>query len=125
MADPVGEFSLEHKGSTYIKTDDGLDGYVNFMGDATGYGTVMGTLKVSNPLTGSIATSGPCTWSSQAFLEDGTTVTAYGEGTYEQQASQQRWKVTLNLQISNGDSIRSEGEIDLETLVFSGNIYEA
>ncbi len=116
----AGEFSLEHKGTTYIKTDDGLDNYVNFQGTATGYGTVIGTLKGSNPLTGSISTSGPCTWSSQAFLEDGTTVTAYGEGSYEQLTDQQKWNITLDIEISNGDKIRSEGQIDLTTLIFSG-----
>lgn len=116
----AGEFSLEHKGTTYIKTDDGLDNYVNFQGTATGYGTVIGTLKGSNPLTGPISTSGPCTWSSQAFLEDGTTVTAHGEGSYEQLTDQQKWNITLDIEISNGDKIRSEGQIDLVTLVFSG-----
>ena len=125
MSDSVGEFSLEHKGTTYIKTDESLDSYANFAGTATGYGSVFGTLKVSNPLAGSIPTSGDCTWSSQAFLEDGTTVTGFGEGTFDQQPGQHQWKITLNIQISNGDSLRSEGEIDLATLLFKGAMYEA
>ena len=124
MSDPVGEFSFKHQGSTYIKTEDGLDNYVNFVGTATDFGTVFGTLKVSNPLSGPVSNSGACTWSSQAFLDDGTTVTAHGEGSYEQLAGEQRWQIALTIQISNGDSLRSEGEIDLETLVFSGKIYE-
>ncbi len=125
MSDPVGEFTLEHKGTTYLKSDDGLDSYANFAGTATGYGSVFGTLKVSNPLSGTVPTSGACTWTSQAFLEDGTTVTAYGEGTFEQEAGQHKWKINLTIQISNGDSLRSEGEIDLETLIFSGAMFEA
>ncbi len=124
MSDPIGEFTLEHKGTTYLKTDDGLDNYINFSGTATGYGSVFGTLKTSNPLTGSVPTTGACTWSSQAFLEDGTTVTAYGEGNFEQVSDQQKWKINLNIQVSNGDNLRSEGEIDLETLMFSGVMYE-
>jgi hypothetical protein len=123
MADPVGEFSLEHGGTTYLKTDDGVDSYANFMGTATGFGTVSGTLKVSNPLSGSISTSGACTWASQAFLDDGTSVTSAGEGTYEQQSGEHRWVITLDIQLSNGDRLRSEGEINLQTLVFSGKIY--
>lgn len=125
MADPVGEFTLEHKGTTYIKTDDGLDNYINFAGTATGYGTVFGTLKGSNPLTGTVPATGPITWSSQAFLEDGTTVTAHGEGTFEKNSDEHKWKINMNIQVSNGDNLRSEGEIDLETLIFSGVLYEA
>jgi hypothetical protein len=125
MSDPIGEFSLEHKGTTYIKTDESLDSYANFAGTATGYGSVFGTLKVSNPLTGSIPTTGDCTWSSQAFLEDGTTMTGFGEGTFDQQTGQHHWKITLNIQVSNGDSLRSEGEIDLATLLYKGAMYEA
>lgn len=116
----AGEFTLDYRGTTYIKTDDGLDSYANFMGTATGFGTVAGTLKVSNPLSGPIATSGPCSWSSQAFLDDGTTVTAYGEGSYEQLSAEQKWAVSLDIEISNGDQLHSEGQVALDTLVFSG-----
>jgi hypothetical protein len=125
MADPAGEFSLKHQGTTYLKTADGLDSYANFVGPATGFGTVFGTLKVTNPLSGPVATSGPCTWSSQAFLDDGTTVTAHGEGSYEQQAGEQRWQISMQIQISDGSSLRSEGAIDLTTLEFSGKISAA
>ena len=121
----AGDFSLEHRGTTYIKTDDGLDSYANFMGTATGYGTVAGTLKVSNPLSGSIPTSGSCSWSSQAFLEDGSTVTSFGEGEFEQHSGQQKWSISLDIQISNGDRLHSEGEINLATLVFSGKFTDA
>ena len=121
----AGEFSLEYRGTTYVKTDDGLDSYANFMGAATGFGTVAGTLKVTNPLSGPVATSGPCTWSSQAFLDDGTTVTAHGEGSYEQLTGEQKWAVSLNIEISNGDKLRSEGEVALDTLVFSGKFDDA
>ena len=124
MSDPIGEFTLEHKGTTYIKTDEGIDNYSNFMGTATGYGTVMGTLKVSNPLTGTLPTAGPCTWSSQAFLEDGTMMSGFGEGTFEQLPGQQKWKINLKVDVSDGGSVRSEGEIDLGTLIYSGALFE-
>ena len=125
MADPAGEFSLRHQGTTYLKSGDGLDSYANFVGTATGFGSVFGTLKVTNPLSGPVATSGPCTWSSQAFLDDGTTVTGHGEGSYEQQAGDHRWQISMQIQISDGSSLRSEGEIDLTTLEFTGKISEA
>jgi hypothetical protein len=116
----AGEFSLDYRGTTYIKTDQGIDSYANFMGTATGYGTVAGTLKVSNPLSGPISTSGPCSWSSQAFLDDGTTVTAHGEGSYEQLAGEQKWVVSMDIEDSNGSKLHSEGQISLDTLNFSG-----
>ena len=125
MTDSTGEFSLQLGSNTYIKTDDSVDNYANFTGTATSFGTVMGTIKVSNPLSGPIATSGPCTWSSQSFLDDGTTVTAYGEGSYEQLAAEQKWNIDLTIQISNGSKIRSVGEIDLVKQTFNGKFSEA
>lgn len=125
MTDSTGEFSFELQGNTYLKTDDSIDNYANFVGTATSFGTVMGTIKVSNPLSGPIATSGPCTWTSQAFLDDGTTVTAHGEGSYEQLAAEQKWKIELTIKISNGANLRSVGEIDLVKQTFSGKFSEA
>ena len=87
-------------------------------GAATGFGAVFGTLSV--PLEGG-ATGGPCTWLGQAFLDDGTWVTGVGEGTWQQVEGEHRWKFSFPaIEISNGDRIRSEGEIDLETRVFAG-----
>jgi hypothetical protein len=125
MTDSAGDFTFQLQGNTYLKTDDSIDNYANFVGAATSFGTVMGTLKVSNPQSGPIPTSGPCTWTSQAFLDDGTTVTAHGEGSYEQLASEQKWNIDLKIQISNGANLRSVGEIDLAKQTFSGKFSEA
>ena len=49
MADPIGEFSLKHTGNTYGTNSDGeMTSSVNFQGEATGFGTVWGTLISSN-----------------------------------------------------------------------------
>ena len=57
MADPIGEFALNHIGNVYAKNDAGVVvAHANYEGAATGFGTVMGTM--SSPLPVSGATSG-------------------------------------------------------------------
>ena len=125
MSDPVGEFSLKHTGSAYGKTEDGsIAAYANWEGTATGYGAVFGTLNVTTPLAEAGATSGSCTWAGQGFPEDGTTLGALGEGTWKKLEGQHRWTVSMEIEVSNGDRIRSEGEIDLETRTYTGKIFE-
>ncbi len=126
MADPVGEFALRHTGSSYAKTPDGgLENNSNWEGTATGYGAVFGTLSVSRPLNEVGSTSGSCAWAGQAYLEDGTNIGGLGEGTWEQVEGRHKWKLSLVMEISNGDRIRSEGEIDLATRTYSGKLYAA
>ena len=124
MSEAIGEFSLKHAGSTYAKNKDGeLANYANFSGTADGYGQVFGTMGSSLPLADAGATSGTCTWAGQGFLEDGSTVGGLGEGTWEKLEGQLKWVIKLEIEISNGDRVRSEGEIDLETLMFTGKNY--
>ena len=75
------------------------------------------------PLADAGASSGACTWAAQGFPEDGSTVGGLGEGAWEKLADQHKWVVKLEVEISNGDRIRSEGEIDLETLMYTGKLY--
>ena len=124
MSEQIGEFSLKHTGSTYAKAADGdLAQYANFEGTATGFGTVFGTLVFKNPLSEVGTTSGTCQWAGQAFLDDSTNLGGLGEGTWEQLEGQHKWKINMNVDISDGSKHRSEGEIDLETLSFNGKIF--
>ena len=126
MADPIGEFSLKHTGSAYAKTENGeLTNTSNWQGTATGYGSVFGTLSLSQPLAEAGATSGSIGWAGQGFPEDGTTLGAFGEGTWQQHEGQHRWTITMEVEVSNGDRIRTEGEIDLESLTYTGKIFQA
>ena len=126
MANPVGEFSLKHTGSIYRKTEDGgIATYVSWEGTATGFGQLFGTLQISSPLAEAGATSGSITWAGQAFLEDATTVGTLGEGTYQQVEGQHKWTISLEVEASNGDRIRTEGQIDLEALTYKGEIFES
>ena len=126
MSDPIGEFSLNHTGTTYAKDAEGnLASYANFNGTATGYGQVFGTIIVRAPLADAGAKSGAVSWASNAFLEDGTTLGGLGEGTYDQAAGEHVWKINMIVDVSNGDRLRSEGEISLATLEYTGKIYAA
>ena len=60
----------------------------------------------------------------QAHLDDGTTLGGFGEGTWERVESQNRWIITMLVDISDGSRHRSVGEISLETLMFTGKIFE-
>ena len=116
-----GEFSLKHTGSSFSKTaDGGLSVSSHWQGEATGFGPVFGTLTAATPLADAGATSGSCSWAAQAFPEDGSTVGGLGEGTWEKKAGEHSWTVTMDVEISNGDRLRSTGSIDLETLVYKG-----
>ena len=47
-----------------------------------------------------------------------------GEGTWAQVIGEHRWEISMQVQVSNGDRVRSEGVIDLETLTYKGELFE-
>ena len=125
MADSLGEFAFNQTAIAYVKNDDGVVvAYVNYEGIATGFGTVQGTLAFPLPEGG--ATSGAVSWTGQAFPPDRPWNTASGDGTWEQVEGKYAWKISLPaIELSDGNRIRSEGEVDLEARSFSGQIFEA
>ncbi len=55
MANSIGEFELNHSGNVYAKNDDGVVvAYVTYEGNASGFGTVMGTLAFPLPEGGGL-----------------------------------------------------------------------
>jgi hypothetical protein len=125
MADSIGDFELHHSGNTYAKNDAGVVvAYVNYDGNAAGFGTVMGTLAFQLPESG--ATSGVVSWTGQAFPPDGPWTSSSGEGTWEQVEGKHAWKVSVPaLAISDGRVITSQGEVDLEARTFNGQMFAA
>ena len=84
MSDPIGDFSLKHIGNTYGTNSNGdVTVSVNWQGEASGFGTVWGTLISSHALSESNATSGQVQWVGDAFLEDGSVLGGIGKGTWE------------------------------------------
>lgn len=115
-----GEFAFKHLGNMYAKNEDGVVvAYANYEGEATDFGTVMGTM--SFPLPESGAKSGACTWTGQAFPPDGAWTSSSGDGTWEQIEGKHAWKISLpKIELSDGSILQSEGEIDLEARTFNG-----
>ena len=125
MAKAIGEFSLKHSGSGYAKTDDGLTAYSNWEGTATDFGAVFGSLSVPLSMSDEDPSSGPCSWAGQAFLEDGSGVIGTGEGTWKKADGAHAWSISMVLEISNGTKLKSEGHIDLASLTYKGEMFEA
>ena len=125
MADSVGAFSHQMKNYSFTKAnDDTLVAVVDFEGTAEGFGTVFSTLRVPIPTAG--AQSGSCTWMGQGFPADRASVTGVGDGTWEQVADQNRWKLSIPvMDLSDGSRIRCEGEIDLAARTFKGQMFDA
>jgi hypothetical protein len=125
MANSIGEFELNHGGSSYVKNNDGVVvAYVNYDGTASGFGTVRGTLAF--PLPDGGATSGTCSWTAQAFPPDSPWTSSTGEGTWKQIDEKHAWNISIPaLAISDGRVISSKGELDLEASTFNGQIFDA
>ena len=125
MSEQIGEFSLKHNGNSYGTNAAGeMTISSDFAGEATGFGPVWGTISSANALGDTNANSGECGWVGQAFLEDGSVLGGIGEGTWERPENEHVWKVTMHVNLSDGQKHRSEGSMDLETLIYSGKIFK-
>ena len=61
MSEQIGEFTLKHSGCTFDTNPEGeMVNKNNFVGEATGFGPVWGTLISAQPLSQMNASSGTC-----------------------------------------------------------------
>jgi hypothetical protein len=116
----LGEFSLK---ATTVTFTPGPAGSVlmqaNYEGTATGFGTVFGTLSVAS----AGQKSGTWSWCAATYLDNGDSVTGTGQGTF-QSDKPNHWRTPGMLQISDGRMIALEGEIDLATRSWTGQLFE-
>jgi hypothetical protein len=115
---PIGEYSMKSTSWTLRPGPAGstvIDG--NFEGTATGFGSVLGT---GTFLVGKIGTFSYC---GAAYPDDGDIYTASGTGTYES-VGKHRWRTSGTLQLSDGRTLISEGEVDLATRSWNGKLFE-
>jgi hypothetical protein len=92
-------------------------------GVATGFGSVFGSLIFDVP---DGATSGKVQWIGQAFPEGRPFVNGSGTGTWKQVEGAHRWTISIPvIEVSSGDPLRSEGQVDLLTRTFTGQLYAA
>ena len=126
MSAPLGTFAAKQICNTYSRTTDGsLETNVHFEGEATDLGSGFGTLSLTQKFSETGATSGTCTWAGQVFQPDGTPLGAVGDGTWEQKPGKSTWDVTILMNLSNGDRLRSVGAIDLATRSYKGEYFSA
>jgi len=113
----IGEFSLKFTSITLTPGPAGSNLLqANCEGTATGFGTILGTATFVG------AKSGTYSWCSQAYLDDGEVVTGAGPGAYES-VGKHRWRTQGSVQISDGRTVPTEGEIDLATRSWTGKIF--
>ena len=125
MSEEIGEFTLKHTGCTYGTNPEGeIIANNNFVGEATGFGPVWGTLISKQPLSSTNSSTGNCQWVGIAFLEEGSELGGIGNGTWEKINGSHQWNIIMNVDLSDGGSHRAEGSINLDTLIYSGKIYE-
>ena len=125
MSEEIGEFTLKHTGCTYGTNSEGeIIANNNFVGEATGFGPVWGTLISKQPLSSTNSSTGNCQWVGIAFLEEGSELGGIGNGTWEKMNGSHQWNIIMNVDLSDGGKHRAEGSINLDTLIYSGKIYE-
>jgi hypothetical protein len=116
----IGEFSLK---ATTITLTPGPAGSVllqaNYEGTGTGFGTVLGTLSAAS----AGQKSGTWSWCAAAYLDNGDSVTGTGQGIF-QSDKPNRWRTQGGIQLSDGRMIILEGEIDLATRSWTGQLFE-
>jgi hypothetical protein len=114
----IGSFELNI--TSWSHGEDGASVAITVDGPATDFGTVLGTLF------GGVepgAKSGPCSWRSQAFLDNGDIAGGSGEGTWMESGKHQ-WRIRMTIAISDGRFIASDGTLDLAGRSFNGKILE-
>ena len=128
MAEKIGEFSMEHVVTSYSKNANGdIVSTTDWRGSGSsttlGSAQVFGSFISAAPLSESNAKSGEIEFIGESFLENGTQVGSVASGTWEKAESEHAWKIVMDGENSLGHQRRFEGTVDLETLVFKGEIY--
>jgi hypothetical protein len=113
-----GEYSFRFTSFTVTPGPAGsLPVQCNCEGNATGYGTILGTLTAVG------GNSGTLSWCGRHFLENGEQLSVTGSGTYESSGTN-RWRTHLVVQVSDGRRVSVHGEVDLGPRSWSGTFEE-
>ena len=122
MSEVLGTFELEHVCNTYTTdSENNITNHTNWRGSADGYGSIWGTLTFAPTPLGSMTEKlggGEVRWTGQGFLEDGTSVTGTGAGTWRKDPNGHIWHTDYILDISDGTKIHS---VNNKIQIGSGN----
>jgi hypothetical protein len=115
----IGEFSFK---LVATRNSPGPAGSVlieaSWEGTATGYGVVFDTATyVGGPKGGTFS---EC---AVAYLDNGDGLSGTGQGTYES-TGKNRWRTQSFVQVSDGRRLTGEGEIDLASRMWKGQMFE-
>jgi hypothetical protein len=115
----IGEFSFKVVAITNSPGPAGsVLSQVNWEGTATGFGAVFATATyVGGPKNGTFSECGT------AYLDNGDGLSGVGQGTYESRGKHQ-WRTESFMQISDGRRVRGEGEINLASRSWKGQLFE-
>ena len=128
MAEKIGEFSMEHVVTSYSKNANGdIVSTTDWRGSGSsttlGVAQVFGSFISAAPLSESNAKSGEIEIIGESFLENGTQIGNVASGTWEKAESEHSWEIAMDGENSLGHKRLFEGTVDLESLVFNGEIY--
>ena len=128
MTEKIGEFTMEHVVSSYSRDTNGdIVSTTDWRGSGSsttlGGGQVFGSFISTAPLSESNAKSGEIEFIGESFLDNGTQIGSVASGSWEKAENEHSWKIVMDGENSLGHQRRFEGTVDLETLVFNGEIY--
>ena len=128
MTEKIGEFSMEHVVSSYSKNASGdIVSTTDWRGSGSsttlGSAQVFGSFISAAPLSESNAKSGEIEFIGESFLENGTQIGNVASGTWKKSENEHSWEILMDGENSLGHKRRYEGTVDLENLIFNGEIY--
>ena len=128
MAEKIGEFSMEHVVTSYSRNANGdIVSTTDWKGSGSsttlGGAQVFGTFISAAPLSASNEKSGEIEFIGESFLENGTQIGNVASGSWEKAENEHSWKISMEGENSLGHKRRYEGTVDLENLIFNGEIY--
>lgn len=116
-----GEFSFKSTSVTYEEMAGGGVVRLNLEGNASGFGTVLGTMSLYGDAPG--AQSGQSAWAGEAYLDNGDVVQGSGSGFF-QKSGKHKWRVRSIVRVSTGAVLLSDGVISLDGRSYKGTLKE-
>lgn len=116
----ITEFTLKITSLTFTEgAGESLNVQGNLEGTATGFGPVLGTTVFTN----AGEKSGTWRFCGVAYLETGDSIRGIAHGTHES-SGVHKWRTRGVEKLSDGRTVALEGEVDLATRTWSGQLFE-
>lgn len=122
LGDPIGEFEFTSRGVTVLGGNETGGGslQVDYEGTASGYGFVASTVTFTVQEAG--AKGGTTTANNVAWLENGDSMSAVGNGVFNSSGTN-TWRLRTLVIVSDGTMLLSDGEVSLAERTYKGKMY--